>query len=339
MDETKPKNAHKGNDQTEKVIKKIIISYPYGGFKDLESYEKFFLGILETAIECDSDHKPIIIFNKDTSTKKRENSGGYLKDSRTPTDFKLIEMLSTDTCVMWLRGWEEVIKYADKNKLDKNNVRAIIIPGDIQIKRTDMRNKFIARLHEFCSTNDSEFIVGDYSVDNDSAKELIDKHGTYPFLAIWFPKFYKQLITKKIKRPRSEFLNIKLSVLEDLIIGPRKFSYEQTIVLLHRYSKNDGWEKIKKKNLGKVSDEKGFRAMLGVMEQIERMERMIKLHWRDEKTNEIRTNYNVALEETPQPDFINDLSGRYERLDRKSNLIRKNSIITIQAMLDWLDKM
>jgi hypothetical protein len=187
-------------------------------------------------------------------------------------------------------------------------------------------------LREFCEKADPEndIYIGDYSVDIDSAKELIDKHGTYPFLAIWFPGYYKHLIRLNIKRPRSEFLNIKLATLEDCIVGPRKFSYEQTITILFQ-----AWKKrykVEKIDLGKVTDEKGFRALLGVLEQIERMERMIKLLWRDNKKEEIQQNY-------PDNDIpthvIDEMIDEIDRIDNKSQLIRKSSLLTIRAMLGW----
>lgn len=364
------------------IKNRIIISYPYGGFSSEKEFKEHFIGILKVAQKCDSEEVPIVIFNMDSEKieKQRAEESGqnnysnyllnyYHKCQKVKEPFKIVKMISSDTCVMWLRGWEEVIKWAEKEKLDDDSIRVVIIPGDIQIDIHDERREFKNELGKFCRFKRMkvDIYIGDYEVEVDSAKELIDKHGTYPLLANWFPDFYKFIVENGIRRPRSEFLNIKLSTLKKYIIGPRKFSYEQTLkLLLQCWNKK---ESVESHNLGKVTDEKGFRALLGVMEQIERMERMIKMLWRDYRTDEIKTNYNENINMIKElkklKDKINkdawqelNLNGaikeceledkpvnpgkllmeRYNQLDSKSTLIRNSSIITIDAMLDWLNE-
>jgi hypothetical protein len=73
-------------------------------------------------------------------------------------------------------------------------------------------------------------------------------------------------------------------------------------------------------DLGEFRDEEGFRKYTDCLDQIERMERMLKMLWREK---------NKPKNQASEPEFID----RYETLDLRSTSIRENARIIIQNLL------
>jgi hypothetical protein len=154
-------------------------------------------------------------------------------------------------------------------------------------------------------------LIGDYTSGTEfSTKNIVDIYGVFPLLANWFPQVSDYLIKNKIRKPRSEFLNLKLSVLKKILQYP-KFAYEQTLNMIislgYRLEYEDiqgekerslikeieeiknPWDKafllgdrhkVEKLDLGQIKDDPGFRDIQSCFDQIERTERLLKRLWR-----------------------------------------------------------
>jgi hypothetical protein len=300
------------------TVKMII--FPYGGFDRGSEQEKAFWSVVEL---CED---PVVILNVDT--KRRGKADAYLKDPRSGKyDTKVV--WSVDTCQMWLAGWGYILEKMEWTEVRREDQQArdnriVQLPGDIE-RRFVSTPEFQANLRGFL-LNVADIAIGDFSTSNrNSAKELIDTYGTYPLLANWFPEIYLAMKSDlDLYRPRSEFLNIRVGVLNELLAN-RKFAYEQTLNMLIR---SYDWKAEKFKyvfnrvQLGTIEDDKSFRAYEGCLDQIERTERLIKVVWREIKKESAAT-------EEQYKEFID----RYHALDRSSASIRESARITIRSLL------
>lgn len=141
-------------------------------------------------------------------------------------------------------------------------------------------------------------------------------------MANWFPNVAQGIHRLALNKPRSEFINIQVKVLRE-ILAFRKFSYEQTLNMLIRswdFNDNSNWKyKLKIKKLGELKDDNSSRQYRDCLDQIERTERMLKLLWREIKYPNMEN----------LPKFIT----LYDGLDRNSTSIRENSRIIIRNLL------
>jgi hypothetical protein len=310
------------------VSTQVLIMFPYSGFDEGDKRETLFWQLVDY---CQSDsHKPIIVLNRDTERRGRARS--FLENPRSAADVNIHRCWAVDTCQMWLSGWGLILDEPTVN----NDDRIVQLPGDID---TVNSNVFFTELDAFINHGGNhDIVIGDFaSEDMFSAKELIDLYGTYALMANWFPDVAQacrqdpsKVLEKakphrqkffKLNRLRSEFLNIRIETLNNLL-KVRKFAYEQTLNMLIRswdHTNKDWKYKITKMDLGIISDDNSFRKYQDCLDQIERTERMLKLLWREI----YETRY------PNQQDFIDE----YDQLDRRSTSIRENARIIIRNIL------
>ncbi len=301
---------------------KVVIMFPYRGYdirkdeKEQERIEKserrkdLFWKMVKKAREIDPS--PVIILNRDTEI--RDEAKAFIED---PNSGKLDvqKVWAVDTCQMWLSGWGYVIDTF------KNCSRIVQLPGDIV--DIEKEKDFFGKLVTFLSLGDRfDMVVGDFEgSDPYSAKNLIDQFGTYVLLANWFPDVMKQILSLPLRRPRSEFLNLKVDTLKKLL-RQRKFAYEQTLNMLIRswdFENNNNFKyEVHAHELGRVGDESAFRQYKECLDQIERTERMLKLLWRE--INEHKYTHQEFIQE-------------YHRRDRISTASRETAAITIRSLL------
>ncbi len=300
---------------------KIVIMFPYGGFKTNEPRCELFWELVKTCHEVMPDQSPIVILNKDT--EKRKQADAFLHDQRYQTDLvEVYKTWSVDTCQMWLTGWGYVI---DKYKEKENVERIVLLPGDIDaVGIGEQKDKFFSRLEEFISFSTPwDIIIGDFTTTGRfNAKDLIDQYGTYALMANWFPEIVQKTLKLPLNRPRSEFLNIKIDVLQALL-AQRKFAYEQTLnILIQAWDfQSRGWKyKIHIHDLGNFTDDSGIRRYMECVNQIERTERMLKLLWREKNEPSDTLKYQKFIDQ-------------YHNLDLISTAIRENSRIIIRNLL------
>ncbi|TVQ47714.1 MAG: hypothetical protein EA365_03240 [Gloeocapsa sp. DLM2.Bin57] len=199
-------------------------------------------------------------------------------------------------------------------------------------------NQFIDKLQQFLDLGSyynhdiPDIILGDYITGLEfSAKDLIDRYGTFPLLANWFPTITRHINQIQeidewerngVKKPRSEFLNIKRETLQELL-AYKPFAYEQTLNILIRSwdFKSNIWKyKIAKFTLGILQDDNSFRKYRECLDQIERTERMLRVLWKE-------INEPKNLEDYQR--FVDS----YEQLDVRSTAIREAATIVLRSLL------
>ena len=299
--------------------RKVLIMFPYSGYDKGSPREAVFWNIVKCSTGV-THQPPIVILNRDT--ERRGQAKAFLAYIDNHSDKVVVRRTwSVDTCQMWLSGWGKIL---DADKAD-NDDRIIQLPGDLDFieDQNNSRSGFFNKLETFIALPDWDFIIGDFtSGDIFSAKELIDWYGTYALMANWFPEIAQKIRQLPLNKPRSEFLNIRVGTLSELL-NYRKFAYEQTLNMLIRCwdaEKKDWRYRIKSQELGTLKDDSSFRQYRDCLDQIERIERMLKLLWRE--------MHDPLLKNNPQ-----EFMDQYERYDRRSTSIRDNARIIIRNIL------
>lgn len=306
-----------------------VIIFPYKGFKQGSRIEETFWLLLERVRNLLVRFPPVVVLSEDT----RRNGGAdaFLADPRRKRNrVDLRTTFAVDTCQMWIDGWYYAMGRYRKAK------RIALLPGDIVTIRD--RDHFLNQIDVLVTAGSNwDIAIGDISIPNRfGGKYLIDEYGTYPLLANWFPDQTRAILKKNISRPRSEFLNIKVKVLKKLLRF-RKFAYEQTLNMLIRSWSPAGGDDARERGLhgrwkyrvhafplGDMQDDSTYRQYGGCLDQIERMERMIKQLW--------RTLYEPTGGRVKPVDYERYVD-RYYLLDQRSAAIREGAMITIRSLL------
>lgn len=299
---------------------KPIIIFPYQGYENNKQCEWYFWWTVD---RCKAiDPKPIVMLSRDTVI--RGDAASFLKDERYKS-LEVVQTWSVDSCQTWLAGWGHVLdNYPDVDRI-------VQIPGDIDFVEEDV--EFYDNLRAFIEITSSDITIGDFRTgDQYSAKSLVDTYGTYSLLANWFPEISRSIRSLPLNRPRSEFLNIKTSVLRDLIINNRNFAYEQTLNFLIKcwnYDEAKWRYNISIYRLGALSDNKSFRNYRGCIDQIERIERMLSVLWREIK----QPKKSASVSEKELEEQYTMFSNEYDKLSSKSNGIMDTARTTLRALL------
>lgn len=319
----------------------VVIMFPYSGYDpdtDLgKQREKIFWKVVETCrtITATEDRLPVVILNRDT--QKRGNAQAFLADPRANQDgdsknrqVSIRRTWSVDTCQMWLSGWGDVLDTANV----KDDDHIVQLPGDVDVVDDNTYGQsFFDKLSTFIDMRSWDIVVGDFtSGDTFNAKELIDLYGTFALMANWFPDIAQRIRRLPLKKPRSEFINIRVKTLNELL-EHRKFAYEQTLNMLIRSwdpEKKDWKYKIKTEALGTLKDDSTFRQYRDCLDQIERTERMLKLLWRE--VNEVDAKL-LQVNHQEYKEQYQAYIDFYDRLDRRSTSIRENARIIIRNIL------
>ncbi|MEI8012605.1 MAG: hypothetical protein WCI27_09055 [Candidatus Omnitrophota bacterium] len=303
------------------IHSKPLIIFPYLGYENNKKCEWYFWWTVDRCKKIDP--RPIVVLNRDTVI--RQDAVSFLKDERYKT-LEVVETWSVDTCQTWLAGWGHVLdKYPDAERI-------VQIPGDIDFVEEDVG--FYNNLSAFIEITSSDIVIGDFRTgDQYSAKSLVDTYGTYSLLANWFPEISRSIRSLPLNRPRSEFLNIKTSVLRNLIINNRNFAYEQTLNFLIKcwnYEEAKWRYSIAQFFLGTLSDNKSFRNYRACIDQIERTERMLSLLWREIKQPKKMDN-SISNKEFEEQYTV--FSNEYDKLYTKSKGIMDTARTTLRALL------
>ena len=302
------------------INSKPIIIFPYTGYENNKKCKEYFWRTVDSCKEIDP--RPIVVLARDTVI--RGDAASFIKDKRYKT-LEAIQTWSVDTCQTWLAGWGHVLDNYPKAD------RIVQIPGDIEYVNEDV--EFYDNLRNFIKTTSSDIAIGDFGTgDKYSAKSLVDTYGTYSLLANWFPKISKNIRSLPLHRPRSEFLNLKTSVLRDLLINNRNFAYEQTLNFLIKswnYDRKKWRYNISTFPLGRLSDNKSFRDYRICVDQIERIERILSLLWREIK--EPKKNKSVSNKKFEEQYAM--FSNKYDNLRSKSKGIMETARTTLKALL------
>jgi len=302
------------------INSKPIIIFPYLGYENNKQNEWYFWWTVDRCKEIDP--KPIVMLARDTVI--RGDAASFIKDERYKT-LEVVQTWSVDTCQTWLAGWGHVLdNYPEAERI-------VQLPGDIAYVDEDV--EFYDNLKSFIETTRSDMTIGDFGTgDKYSAKSLVDTYGTYSLLANWFPEISQGVRTLPLHRPRSEFLNIKTSVLRDLLLNNKNFAYEQTLNFLIKCWDFDEAEwryDISISPLGILSDNKSFRDYRGCIDQIERIERMLSLLWREIK----EPKKKLIVSDKRFEEQYNVFSNEYDHLRTKSKGIMETARTTLRTLL------
>jgi len=299
---------------------KLIIIFPYLGYENNKKCEWYFWWTVDQCREIDS--RPIVVIPRDTII--RGDAASFIKDERYKT-LEVVQTWSVDSCQTWLAGWGHALDNYPQAE------RIIQIPGDLDYVDEDV--EFYDKLKAFIEKDDCDIAIGDFRTGNQySAKSLVDTYGTYSLLANWFPEISRSIRSLPLNKPRSEFLNFKASVLRELIINNRNFAYEQTLNFLIKSWNYDEakWKyNIAVARLGTLSDNKSFRKYRVCIDQIERIERMLSLLWREIKEPKKKDGVSDIMFEAHYTVFSNE----YDKLYTKSKGIMETARTTLRALL------
>jgi len=270
-----------------------VINFPFTGYQKGDLREELFWQIVETSHKAAAE-PIIVVIGEDTIA--RDGAEAFLGDPRvTQYGLHVHRTWSVDTCQTWLAGWAVALRMQPCTgvtggqphylPMPGDDDRIVLLPGDIDAI-ADRRAFFAAGLRGFLSMNGfSDIVVGDFETGEKlGSKDLIDLYGTYPLFALWFPEIAVATRDKSIWKPRSEFLNVRVRVLRELLLSKRKFAYEQTLnMLIHSWDfAKSGWKyHIVAHRLGVLADDPDSRSIPGSIDQIERTERMLKMIWRE----------------------------------------------------------
>lgn len=302
------------------INSKPVIIFPYRGYENNKQCQWYFWWTVDRCRAIDP--RPIVVLPRDTVI--RQDAVSFMTDERSKT-LEVLQTWSVDTCQTWLAGWGHVLDHYPETE------RVVLLPGDIDHVQEDV--EFYDNLKSFIEITSSDIAIGDFGTgDKYSAKGLVDTYGSYPLIANWFPEVSKGIKSLPLHRPRSEFLNIKTSVLRDHLINQRCFAYEQTLNFLikcwdHGESK---WKiDISVSPLGILSDNRSIRDYRSCIDQIERIERMLSLLWRE--IMEPKKKEDVSGKEFEEQYAV--FSSEYDNLRTKSKGIMETARTTLRTFL------
>ncbi len=273
-----------------------------------------------------SPKQPVMVLNRVTQRNRYfqnvMDTLGIKKD-----DWQFIYSWSVDTCQDWLCGWGKIID--DWYENGHNEKEGILqIPGDLsdvgEPSDPDPIGEFLGNLQNMANSvgaSQSDFVIGGYELIRRGGKFLIDTYGTLPLLYNWFPEVASQIRHKRITRPRSEFVAGTVEFFDKMLVNHRRFAYEQTTTfLINAFSMAGATDQIQSPNirevpLGRIQDHTGDRGFREAIDQLERMERMMRLLWR---TSHGGNRFNVD---------------EYFVLDERSAAIRSAAMVTFRNFL------
>lgn len=305
----------------------FLLIFPYHGMKNTKSSQRYFRRLIELCGQVGNLKNITIVY--DQKSAQKEDNEKILKDLEA-NGIEILRGYGVDTCQNWLTGWGHIL---DKPEL-RDQDRVILLPGDLM--HIQKENRFFKNLKRYMKDDSAPLVIGDFQgSDPLGTKELIDLYGVYPLVANWFPVAWKSMQRLNIKRVRSEFLNIRVQTLRQLL-KKRAFAYAQSLNFLillwykcmqenrfHMIPANDQWRKtIRRIHLGTMTDNTKGRYYRGAIDQIERVERMLRILWRELKKWDNNT--------IPQDEF-EALATKYEQKSLRSTNIRDAARIAIWA--------
>lgn len=303
-----------------------IIIYPYKDPSDKKHLGRLYEWLNDLKQEFPSDYyRPITVISGDTeyrNTKwandkaKEEDYKNFRKDT-VEANSEIIVSWNVDTCQRWLCGFGRAIEEKSKNVHDQDVYW--LIPGDFDYA-SDNGEAMLTEMSQLplqVYEGQCDLCLGEITVPFNSSKQLIDTYGTYGLLYNWFPA-EAQGIREKTGKPRTEFFAINDSYLT-VCLQHRWYAYEQTIAILLRGMEGREQSRIiRNKKLGKGTDDPASREHLSdAMQQVERMERMLKQFWREQQIS-----YGSRT-------WVED----FRRLDLQSEQIRAAALVILQQIL------
>jgi hypothetical protein len=301
-----------------------IIIYPYKHPRETRHLQRLYEWLEELQKNSQDKYcRPLTVISGDTEYTNTE----WTEDNARKKEYEafskgtiqanseIIVAWSVDTCQRWLSGFGEAIKHKSTDNKDVY----WLIPGDFDYDSDNSKAMLekLAQLPLQVYEGHCELCLGEITVPINSSKQLIDTYGTYGLLYNWFPA-EAQGIREITSKPRTEFFAINHNYLTQSLKN-RWYAYEQTIaILLQGMQGRRSFRTIHRVKLGETADDPAGRDHLSsAMQQVERMERMLKQFWREQQIN--------FGSRTWAEDF--------RRLDLQSEQIRAAALVILQQIL------
>jgi hypothetical protein len=252
-----------------------VVIYPFRQPADYADLEELYGLIGRLDAQKDIYARPITVM--DCKTHRANQGSKAFLDFRKRTVAQHSDILDAwcvDTCQMWYSGLGRAFEKGGPEDV------YWLIPGDFNYG-TAVGRAVLGRLHdlpEIVLELRQDLCVGEIASNHDNPKDLIDTYGTFALLYTWFPG-EAQEIRKMTRRPRSEFIAIRHSFLQEAL-EKRWYAYEQTVVLLLQAVAAN--KRITRFDVGHISDlPEGGESLASAMQQVERTERILKTIWRE----------------------------------------------------------
>lgn len=240
--------------------------------------------------------RPLTVMDRKTISRHQGNKA--FADFRHRTVAKhsdVVEAWCVDTCQMWYTGLGTAMDRGHSGDA------YWLIPGDFNYG-SPVGREVLGRLHdlpEIIQELDQDFCVGEITRDGCDSKCLMDTYGTHALLLNWFPEEAQEL-RRICERPRSEFFAISHGFLQEMM-HQRWYAYEQTLVILLQavFSKR----RVSRFAVGDLTDlPHGQDTLAAAVQQIERLERVLKMVWRErhERERDWFARYRVLEEQSGQ---------------------------------------
>jgi len=253
--------------------------------------------------------RPITVLDRKTAARHHgDKTFQNFRKNKVEACSDVLEAWCVDTCQMWYTGLGAAL---DRGR---NGDAYWLIPGDFNYGSPVGRD-VLAHLHdlpEIIEELDQDLCIGEITRDECDSKCLIDTYGTFALLLNWFPE-EAQEIRRLCQRPRSEFFAIRHGFLQE-VMHQRWYAYEQTLViLLHAvFSKR----RVSRFAVGDLTDlPQGRDTLSAAVQQIERLERVLKMVWRERHERE------------------RDWFARYQVLEEQSEQIRTTANVLLSRLL------
>jgi hypothetical protein len=257
-----------------------VIIYPFQEPADHHDLEELYQLAQRLAAEPARFARPLTVMDRKTfyRTKFDQRFMDFRKNTIAACS-DILDAWCVDTCQMWYTG----LGAAYENGKDGDVYW--LIPGDFNYG-SPVGREVLGHLHdlpEIIVELGQDLCVGEVAREPASSKRLIDLYGTFALLLNWFPD-EAQEIHRLCERPRSEFLAISHTFLGEAL-NQRWYAYEQTLVIL--LLAIFGKKKVSRFSVGEISDlPQGRDTLTAAVQQIERLERVLKMVWRERHEKE-----------------------------------------------------
>jgi hypothetical protein len=286
-----------------------VVIYPFAHPSDLADLEELYRLIAQLASDKETCARPITVMDRKTYDAARWNKHFSNFRSKVVAEHsQILDAWCVDTCQMWYTGLGAAHEQGNPDDV------YWLIPGDfnygVAVGREVLGN--LRKLPEMVLTRQQDLCIGEVTFDINSSKELIDTYGTWGLLYNWFPQQTSEL-RKLTSRPRSEFFAMRHGFLQE-VLHQRWYAYEQTTTMLLQGLSSK--RRVGRLALGDITDlPQRQDTVAAAMQQVERMERMLKLVWRE---------WNQQ-----QPDWIE----RFQALEAGSEQVRRAAMVLLIKLL------
>ncbi len=286
-----------------------VVIYPFVHPSDHLDLEELYKLVAQLDADKETYARPITVIDRKTSDAAQWNK--HFLDFHASVVAKhsqVLDVWGVDTCQLWYSGLGAACERGGPDDA------YWLIPGDFNYGSPAGREVLanLRKLPESVLAQQHDLCVGEITFDINSSKQLLDTYGTWGLLYNWFPRETPEL-RKMTSRPRSEFFALRHGFLRE-VLHQRWYAYEQTTVMLLEalFSR----KKVARLALGDVTDlPQRQDSVAAAMQQVERLERVLKLVWRE---------WNQQ-----QADWVE----RFQTLEAGSEQVRRAALVILIKLL------